>query len=91
MSTPTDKKLPQDGWLALHPDGTICTDWTYGSSSSAGVFPLMRVQEKEPPLRAECEEGGETLEWRRISLMAQNAAVTAGGRGAVRFQEDDDA
>ena len=88
----TDPKLPLDGWLAVHPDRTICLDWSFAGAAGVGMTPLLRFREVEPTIQAECNEGDELLEWTRVTLMPQNAAARGTGYGAVRMiDEDDDA
>jgi hypothetical protein len=84
-----DRKLPEDGWIALHRDGTVCCDWAYAGLTGQGAVPCLRFRDDPPQALIECEEGGEQLRWAQVTVMPVNAAARQGG--AARFMDDDDA
>jgi hypothetical protein len=83
-----DLKLPQDGWVALHQDGTLCLDWTTMGVTGQGLVPCLVFKAVAPRSVITCTEGGETLAWARCTAMAVNAAARLGG--TARFTDDDD-
>lgn len=85
------RRMPQNGWIGLHQDGSICVEWECFGGNGEGMVPLIRFREQVPSMQGECTASGEQLEWARVTVMAQNAGAMAGGFGAVRFVETDDA